>query len=54
MTFREMLTEDLDQVMEIETSFCHAVDQRRNVYFSDKRGHDVFCSRRKEQDSWIL
>ena len=44
MTFREMLTEDLDQV----------VDQRRNVYFSDKRGHDVFCSRRKEQNSWIL
>ena len=53
MTFREMLIEDLDQVMEIETDL-HAMDKGGNVHFPDKRGHHVLRSRRKGQDPWLL
>lgn len=55
MTFREMLVEDLEQVVDIEQNlfFC-TVDKRRLSYLSDEKRHHVFCGGRKRTYSRLL
>ena len=50
MTFREMLVEDLEQVVDIESEpfFC-TVDKRRLSYLSDEKRHHVFLWWKKKE-----
>lgn len=54
MILREMLVDDLDQVMEIEEELFLFPDKRRISDISYERECNVSCCGRKRPDPWVL
>ena len=55
MVLREMLVDDLDQVMKIENElFSPAMDERGIFYLSDPQGCHVPCSGRERRNPGLL
>ena len=54
MTFREMMVDDLDQVMEIEEDvFAVPWTKERISYMDDERCFHVFRGGKRRGESWV-